>query len=237
MQSNHLIIIHRIFKTHTIYIWKIKIPKIGNLYVRRFFNFTNRNKMGSNIYQNMDEESFRKKPFLHHTTWNIPYTWIQNFKNIPFLHHTTWNEMWTLKAEVLGSYNAKTLQITEIYWHYGKNNDDKIYSCPIYNHNIEYTIDCPLDKTPPDRKLWKPIFSNGAPTSSKDCNHNKCFRVFMLLPHVLLHGCLTNRTKLRTFLIASGIYSSTKWPPLTRGQNSTLNWVLKLNPLNQKIKK
>lgn len=181
MQSNHLIIIHRIFKTHTIYIWKIKIPKIGNLHVRLFFKFTNRNKMGSiKIWM----RNLPEKNLSYIIPQEIPYTWIQNFKNIPFLHHTTWNEMWTLKAEVLGSYNAKTLQITEIYWHDGKNDDDKIYSCPIYNHNIEYTIDCPLDKRPPDRKLWKPIFSNGAPTSSKDCSHNKCFRVFMLLPHM-----------------------------------------------------
>ena len=31
-------------------------------------------------------------------------------------------------------------------------------------------------------------------------------------------------------------YSRTNWPPFTGGQNSILNWVLKLNPLNQKIK-
>ena len=35
----------------------------------------------------------------------------------------------------------------------------------------------------------------------------------------------------------SGVCSSTNWPPFTRCQNSILNWVLKLNPLNQKIKK
>ena len=35
----------------------------------------------------------------------------------------------------------------------------------------------------------------------------------------------------------SGVYLSTNWLPFTGGQNSILNWVLKLNPLNQKIKK
>ena len=35
----------------------------------------------------------------------------------------------------------------------------------------------------------------------------------------------------------SGVYSSTNWPPLSGGQNSILNWVLKLNPLNQNEKK
>ena len=39
------------------------------------------------------------------------------------------------------------------------------------------------------------------------------------------------------FLVYAGLYSSTKWPPFTKGQTSILNWVLKLNPLNQKIKK
>ena len=34
----------------------------------------------------------------------------------------------------------------------------------------------------------------------------------------------------------SGIYSSTNWPPFTGGQSSILNSVLKLNPLNQKLK-
>ena len=34
----------------------------------------------------------------------------------------------------------------------------------------------------------------------------------------------------------SGVYSSSNWPPFTRGQNSILNWVLKLNPWKQKIK-
>ena len=33
------------------------------------------------------------------------------------------------------------------------------------------------------------------------------------------------------------VNSSTNWPPFTGGQNPILNWVLKLNPLNQKIKK
>ena len=33
------------------------------------------------------------------------------------------------------------------------------------------------------------------------------------------------------------VYSSTNWPPFTGGKNSILNWVLKLNPLNQKVKK
>ena len=32
----------------------------------------------------------------------------------------------------------------------------------------------------------------------------------------------------------SGLYSSTNWPRFTWGQNSILNWVLKLNALNQK---
>ena len=36
--------------------------------------------------------------------------------------------------------------------------------------------------------------------------------------------------------IHTGVYSSTNWPPFTGGQNSILNWVLKLNPSNQKIK-
>ena len=35
----------------------------------------------------------------------------------------------------------------------------------------------------------------------------------------------------------TGVYSNTNWPPFTGGQNSILNLVLKLNPLNQKIKK
>ena len=35
----------------------------------------------------------------------------------------------------------------------------------------------------------------------------------------------------------SGVYSSNNWPLFTRGQNSILNWVLKLNPLKQKAKK
>ena len=34
----------------------------------------------------------------------------------------------------------------------------------------------------------------------------------------------------------SGIYSSTNWPPFTGGQSSISNSVLKLNPLNQKLK-
>ena len=33
------------------------------------------------------------------------------------------------------------------------------------------------------------------------------------------------------------VYSSTNWPLLTGGQNLILNWVLKLNLLNQKTKK
>ena len=32
----------------------------------------------------------------------------------------------------------------------------------------------------------------------------------------------------------AGVYSSTNSPPFTGSQNSILNWVLKLNPLNQK---
>ena len=35
----------------------------------------------------------------------------------------------------------------------------------------------------------------------------------------------------------SGVYLSTNWPPFTGGQDSVLNWVLKLDPLNQKVKK
>ena len=35
----------------------------------------------------------------------------------------------------------------------------------------------------------------------------------------------------------SGVYSSNNWSPLNGGQNSILNWVLKLNPLNQNNKK
>ena len=35
----------------------------------------------------------------------------------------------------------------------------------------------------------------------------------------------------------TGVYSSANWPPFTGGQNSILNWVSKLNPMNQKIKK
>ena len=34
----------------------------------------------------------------------------------------------------------------------------------------------------------------------------------------------------------TGVYSTTNWPPFTRGQNSNLNWVLKLSPLIQKVK-
>ena len=37
--------------------------------------------------------------------------------------------------------------------------------------------------------------------------------------------------------IKSEVYSSTNRPLFTGGQNSMLNWVLKLNPLNQKMKK
>ena len=33
------------------------------------------------------------------------------------------------------------------------------------------------------------------------------------------------------------VYQSTKWPPFTGGKNSILNWVFKLNTLNQKVKK
>ena len=32
------------------------------------------------------------------------------------------------------------------------------------------------------------------------------------------------------------VYSSTNWPPFTEGQNSILNWVLKLNPISKKWK-
>ena len=35
----------------------------------------------------------------------------------------------------------------------------------------------------------------------------------------------------------SRVYSSTNWSLFTGGQNSILNWVLKYNPINQKIKK
>ena len=37
--------------------------------------------------------------------------------------------------------------------------------------------------------------------------------------------------------ISVGVYSSTDWPPLTKGQNSILNWVLKLSykPKNKKV--
>lgn len=45
--------------------------------------------------------------------------------------------MRTLEAEVLGSINAKTLQITEIYWRDGKKDDDKTYSHPVNKYNIE----------------------------------------------------------------------------------------------------
>ena len=34
----------------------------------------------------------------------------------------------------------------------------------------------------------------------------------------------------------AGDYSSANWPPFIGGQNSILNWVLKLSPLHQKIK-
>ena len=37
--------------------------------------------------------------------------------------------------------------------------------------------------------------------------------------------------------MTSEVYPSTNLPPFTRGQNSILNWVLKLNPLNLEIKK
>ena len=39
------------------------------------------------------------------------------------------------------------------------------------------------------------------------------------------------------FLTLSGVYSSTNKPPFTGCQNSILNWVVKLNPLNQRMKK
>lgn len=126
---------------------------------------------------------FQKKTFLtsYHKKYHIPEYRISKIYLSYIIPHEMKCEH--LKQKFWGHIMPR-LQITEIYWHDGKNDDDKIYSCPIYNHNIEYTIDFPLDKTPPDRKLWKPIFSNGAPTSSKDCSHNKCFRVFMLLPHM-----------------------------------------------------
>ena len=41
-----------------------------------------------------------------------------------------------------------------------------------------------------------------------------------------------NHVEIRITL--TGVYSSTNWTPPTGGQNSILNWVLKLNPLNQK---
>ena len=34
----------------------------------------------------------------------------------------------------------------------------------------------------------------------------------------------------------TGVYPSINWPPFTRGQKSILNLVLKLNPINQKVK-
>ena len=37
--------------------------------------------------------------------------------------------------------------------------------------------------------------------------------------------------------VLAGVYSNTNWSPFTGGQNSILNWVLKLSLLNQKIKK
>ena len=37
-------------------------------------------------------------------------------------------------------------------------------------------------------------------------------------------------------LMSTGVYSNTNWPPFTGGENSILNWVLKLNPLNQEVK-
>ena len=39
------------------------------------------------------------------------------------------------------------------------------------------------------------------------------------------------------FVVVAGVYSSTNWPPFTGGQNSILNWVLKLKPLSLKVKK
>ena len=35
----------------------------------------------------------------------------------------------------------------------------------------------------------------------------------------------------------SRVYSSNNWSLFTWGQNSILNWVLKYNPINQKVKK
>ena len=41
-----------------------------------------------------------------------------------------------------------------------------------------------------------------------------------------------NHVEIRITL--TGVYWSTNWTPSTGGQNSILNWVLKLNPLNQR---
>ena len=48
---------------------------------------------------------------------------------------------------------------------------------------------------------------------------------------------LTPSNQAKTYTTGQGVYSSTNWPPFTRGRNSILNWVLKLNPLKQKLKK
>ena len=53
----------------------------------------------------------------------------------------------------------------------------------------------------------------------------------MARTHHKLHGEENSSDKY------SGVYSSTNWPPFTKCQNSILNWVLKLNPFNQKNKK
>ena len=48
---------------------------------------------------------------------------------------------------------------------------------------------------------------------------------------------INKKKKPGVYKLITGVYSSTNWLPFTRGQNSILNWVLRLNPILQKIKK
>ena len=62
------------------------------------------------------------------------------------------------------------------------------------------------------------------------------------LLHYKLNNFISNLVFLLIFVFfgggwGAGVYSSANWPPFTEDQNSILKWVLKLNPLIQKIKK